>query len=102
MSVAEGGCTKEILSKCAAWFILDALLYFISSAIYISVFIIVSGICGPTAELCDRRGHSEQSVLDLRKYYIIDEEPFHDQKVGVLCALLGDQIVRVHFLSHHS
>ena len=61
----------------------------------------VTGICGPIAELRDRREHSVQSVLNLRKYYIIDEEPLHDQKVGVLCALLGDEIIRVHFLSHH-
>lgn len=59
-------------------------------------------ICGSIAELRDRQEHSEQPVLNHRKQYIIDEEPVHDQKVGILCALLGDQIVRVHFLSHHS
>jgi len=62
----------------------------------------VTGICGPIAKLRDRREHSEQSILNLRKHCIIDEEPIHDQKVGVLCALLGDQIVRVHFFPHHS
>jgi hypothetical protein len=60
------------------------------------------GICGPITELRDRWELSEQSVLNLRKHYIIDEEPLHDQKVGVLWAFLGDQIVRVHFLSHRS
>lgn len=43
VSVAECGCIKEIFSTSAAWFILDALLYFISLAIYISVFIDVNG-----------------------------------------------------------
>jgi hypothetical protein len=43
VSVAECGCIKEIFSMSTAWFILDALLYFISLAIYISVFIDMKG-----------------------------------------------------------